>query len=75
MKNKNLSIKKIYLDKLYKELLILYYQSQLAFPSFEINFNFEQNGDFNSKTMIDYFNSATKKKKVNFAKNNNENFY
>ena len=67
LKNKNLSIKKIYLDKLYKELLILYYQSQLAFPSFEINFNFEQNGDFNSKTMIDYFNSGAKKRKVNFV--------
>ena len=67
LKNKNLSIKKIYLDKLYKELLILYYKSQLAFPSFEINFDFEPNGDFNSKTMIDYLNSGAKKRKVNFV--------
>ena len=54
---------KNYFFKLYKQLLILYYQCELSFTPIEINFKEEEN--FNSEKMIDIFNHG--KKKVNFV--------
>jgi len=66
LKNKNLSHKN-YFDVLYKNLLILYYQSQLAFPLIEINFDCDESCIFDSKKMIDCFNRPKKYSKVNFV--------
>ena len=55
---------KIYLIKLYKELLILYFFSELSVPSIEIDFNL-YNNDFEHKKMYDIADNKGKKK-VNF---------
>ena len=60
-------IKKNYLNKLLKDLLILYYQSELSFPPIEIDFLTEDVKDFTAKKMIDCFDQKIGKKKVNFA--------
>ena len=64
LKDKNLYVSN-YFDKLYKNLLILYYQCQLSFPSIEINFKREE--IFDSNKMIDFINKGNKNKKVNFV--------
>lgn len=60
-------IKKNYLQKLFKDLLILYYQSELSFPPIEITFPNEEGKDFIAKKMIDCFDQKIEKKKVNFV--------
>ena len=56
---------KKYLIKLYKELLILYFLSELSVPSIEIDFNL-YNNDFEPEKMYDIANNRGKKK-VNFV--------
>ena len=53
--------------KLYKELLILYFQCELSFPSIEINFDLNKDEDFVKEKMFDYVRNKGKKKKVNFV--------
>ena len=63
---KNAQIKEYY-TKLYKDLLILYFQCELSFPPVEISFKLAEN-DFNSKKMIDCFHIGKRHKaKVNFV--------
>ena len=62
--NNKIKIEQFY--KLYKDLLIIYFQCELSTPSIEIDFNFKINEDFNDKTMIDYSKNKGKKK-VNFV--------
>ena len=57
--------KKKYFNKLYNDLLILYFQCAITFPSIEIDFNSQNN--FDSSKMIDYLNKGSKNKKVNFV--------
>ena len=61
---KNEKTKK-YLIKLYKELLILYFLSELSVPSIEIDFNL-CNNDFEPEKMYDIADNRGKKK-VNFV--------
>ena len=61
---KNEKTKK-YLIKLYKELLILYFLSELSVPSIEIDFNL-YNNDFEPEKMYDIAGNRGKKK-VNFV--------
>ena len=61
---KNEKTKK-YLIKLYKELLILYFLSELSVPSIEIDFNL-YNNDFEPEKMYDIADNRGKKK-VNFV--------
>jgi hypothetical protein len=56
---------KKYLIKLYKELLILYFLSELSVPSIEIDFNL-YNNDFEPEKMYDIAGNRGKKK-VNFV--------
>lgn len=56
---------KIYFKKLFKDLLILYFRSELSFPSIEINFKKEEDC-FNYKKMIDLLNKGNNRK-VNFV--------
>jgi len=56
---------KKYLIKLYKELLILYFLSELSVPSIEIDFNL-YNNDFEPEKMYDIADNRGKKK-VNFV--------
>lgn len=49
---------------LFKELLILYYQCHLSFPSIDINFK-NENNCYNAKKMIDILNNGNDRK-VNF---------
>ena len=55
-----------YFNKLYIDLLSLYFQCAITFPSIEIDFNSQNNFDFTK--MIDYLNNkGGKNKKVNFV--------
>lgn len=54
-----------YFYKLYNDLLTLYFQCAITFPSIEIDFNTQNN--FESNIMIDYLNKGSKNKKVNFV--------
>lgn len=60
MKEKN------YIIKLFRELLVLFYQCELSFPPINIKYLSEKEKDFNSKAMIDLFDQKIGKKKVNF---------
>ena len=54
-----------YFNKLYIDLLSLYFQCAITFPSIEIDFKTQNN--FESTNMIDYLNKGGKNKKVNFV--------
>ena len=56
---------KKYFINLYKDLLTLYFISELSFPSIEIDFDIYDN-DFNSEKMIDFAHNKGKKK-INFV--------
>ena len=57
---------KNYLEKLYKDLLLLFFQCELSFPSITINFKEEE--EFNFSKMEDLANNVgTGKKKINFV--------
>ena len=57
---------KNYLKKLYKDLLLLFFQCELSFPSITINFKEEE--EFNFSKMEDLANNVgTGKKKINFV--------
>lgn len=59
--------KRKYFVKLYIDLLDLYYQSKLSFPSIEINFD-QEDSNYNSQKMMDPFgNKATATTTVNFV--------
>lgn len=54
------------MEKLYKDLLILFFQSDLSFPS--ITINFQKEGEFNYTTMEDLVdNKVRKNQKINFV--------
>ena len=58
--------KKNYLEKLYKDLLILYFQCELSFPSITINFKKEEEYDFSKmEDLAD--NTGKGKKQINFV--------
>jgi len=57
---------KNYLKKLYKDLLLLFFQCELSFPSITINFKEEE--EFNFKKMEDLAdNNGKRKRKINFV--------
>ena len=57
---------KIYLEKLYKDLLIFFFQCELSFPLITINFQKEE--EFNYTTMEDLAdNKVRKNQKINFV--------
>ena len=57
---------KNYLKKLYKDLLLLFFQCELSFPSITINFKEEE--EFNFKKMEDLAdNKGKRKRKINFV--------
>ena len=57
---------KNYLKKLYKDLLLLFFQCELSFPSISINFKEEE--EFNFKKMGDLAdNKGKRKRKINFV--------
>ena len=57
---------KNYLEKLYKDLLILFFQCELSFPSITINFKKEE--EFNFNKMEDLADNKGKiKRKINFV--------
>lgn len=58
---------KKYFKKLYKDLIILYFQCELSIPKVEISFDFDiTNIIFNSKKMIDIVNKGNNRK-INFV--------
>ena len=57
---------KDYLKKLYEELLILYFQCELSFPSIQIDFSNNER-DFIFDKMIEYPHNKGNKKEVNFV--------
>ena len=61
---KDVKTKKYFIN-LYKDLLTLYFISELSFPSIEIDFNICDN-DFNFEKMIDFAHNKGKKK-INFV--------
>ena len=58
--------KKNYLEKLYKDLLTLYFQCELSFPSIIINFKKEEEYDFSKMEDLAY-NTGKGKKQINFV--------
>jgi hypothetical protein len=57
---------KNYLQKLYKDLLILFFQCELSFPSIIINFKKEEEFNFNKmEDLAD--NKGKRKRKINFV--------
>lgn len=57
---------KKYFSKLYKELIILYYQCELSIPTVEVSFEVDKGNIFNGKKMIDIVNNGNNRK-VNFV--------
>jgi hypothetical protein len=57
---------KDYFKKLYEELVLLYFQCELSFPSIQIDFS-NNESDFNYDKMIEYPHNTGNKKIVNFV--------
>jgi len=57
---------KEYFKKLYEELVLLFFQCELSFPSIQIDFT-NNDSDFNYDKMIEYPHNNEENKKVNFV--------
>ena len=59
---------KNYLEKLYKDLLTLFFQCELSFPSITINFKKEEEFNFNKmEDLADNKGKRKRKRKINFV--------